>query len=314
MFTLDAGDAAADSCPGWPPPPCTRRSGAWRGVRLAAVTAFVSALVVVAPGRAGAGAATAAVVSRSRAGAATVAVVSRVRAGAATVAVVCRGRAGAATVARRVRGRATAGATDGAAVVMAAVVAGVPAARVPAMSGVAVGVECRDVVVMPLGPRGVAGGHGAVPVRAITVPGAGKRVSVLRAGVARSRGAGHERRGGRCGRRADRCGGRRRRGHRARGRAMTHTGRALAGGRRPLAGGGPMAGAWPPIGPRPPGRCPAPRGGTASGEGGHERRAVARCPASAVRGCAPGGPAPLVTVLGRCVECCRCRSAVSRGW
>lgn len=167
---------------------------------------------------------------------------------------------------------------------------------------------------MPLGPRGVAGRHGAVPVRAITVPGAGKRVSVLRAGVARSRSAGHERRGGRCGRRADRCGGRRCRGHRARGRAMTHTGRALVGGRRALAGGGPMAGAWPPIAPRPPGRCPAPRGGMASGEGDHKRRAVARCPASAVSGCAPGGPAPLVTVLGRCVECGRCRSAVSRGW
>jgi hypothetical protein len=54
---------------------------------------------------------------------------------------------------------------------MAAVVARVSAAIVPAMSGV-VGVGRRDVVMMPLGPRGVPAGHGAVPVRRITVPGA----------------------------------------------------------------------------------------------------------------------------------------------
>jgi hypothetical protein len=55
---------------------------------------------------------------------------------------------------------------------MAAVVARVSAAIVPAMSGVVVAVGRRDVVMMSLGPRGVPAGHGAVPVRRITVPGA----------------------------------------------------------------------------------------------------------------------------------------------
>jgi hypothetical protein len=55
---------------------------------------------------------------------------------------------------------------------MAAVVARVSAAIVPVMSGVVVAVGRRDVVVIPLGSRGVPAGHGAVPVRRTTVPGA----------------------------------------------------------------------------------------------------------------------------------------------
>lgn len=194
---------------------------------------------------------------------------------------------------------------------MMSAVAGVSAAVVSAISGVG----RRDVVVMPLGPRGVPAGRGAVPirrtavpVRRITVPGARGPVSVRRVRTGRSRGTGHEGGAGGSRGRADRRGGH---GHgrrcgRPRGPASTHDGRTLAGS-------GPMPGARAPMGRRRPGHHRARRGCTASAAVGYEGPAVARSPASAMRGCARDGPAAFVTVLRRCVECCRCRSARRRG-